>query len=1344
MKISKIDHTRATISVREKAVSGVIYDAPSKNQCAERNLREHIASCNEKAMFLYNVIDPKTDYLDKKDPKKCDYNNLIKYTNAAFKAALYMAKAEEKSSRIGYEVRFIRQIYSRKVKVGRDLVEGEKLNLSLALTDDDITTILLRGLRRTLRRNFNISENETVSSLDIVKEVMNAIFVIGNPDSLSEKKLSIFFDILDEDYRKQGRMAQIENSIKKQNVKASVKEVDGSYLLMPSGAEHKKKHYVFDFMKQYASADNLLKAELSVHIQKLILLYLYGEQGYETMEMEACFEDRSIFSFSIKERLESIANLTECNSADKRLLSEDKQKPEEKRVSSSQKAEIVKSIKSRSEEIRLHEESLRYDIERAMSDHFHEAANYLVANIKKSILGAISSTKASESADIYWLDYIDMTVEKLLIDNNKKHKTYRFERGYLCKHIYKEWTQYMASKFTDLGKAVYHFAIPDLSGVERGEIVSIRDVLPEFRNGISGFEYERIKANESLEREIAEYVAFAVNNFANAVSSPEERSKAKHEDVLSLRTAQETRKQDKQIVLRSDATRRILQFFGGQSAFTKEQELYPGIFTKEALYVSMRNEIASVRNTTFHYTAQFNETIKHDVAKIFFEKELREFGRSLRDKYYSNNVHRFFSIDDIDDLMRTIYADKKVRAAQVPAFNNIISRANIAKLLTGRFVDKDSFYAIQNVEDANAPEMYWSALFFVLKELYYYDFLQEQSGNENVKKRFLDALERRKDTAFKKKNQKENNALRDFEKKVNAIGRDKSFGEICQGLMVEYMLQNNEGQIVQTQSLQNMDNKKLLEQQSYKHYRTLLYELLRDAFMEYVKEKWNILSYPVWRNANLTKEAFGVDFSVSMYDHLEDTFNRTPEVASWYITAHFMNPKYLNYLIGGFRNYIQFTSDIERRAASLQNRLNIKAGDRIRRYEQILEMLEFVIHYCGKTTELVSDYFSEEEYARYLAHFVAFDNVSAYQDSLSALHAFCNQEINVNGEQTIAGIYSAGGRIIPNRHIFLSQMYGNEAILAGCIDRITMDEIRKMYETKGKLANVFKYGKCVNEYDQKTLKEFQNMRNRIELVDLRTYTEILNDMQGQLISWSYLRERDLMYYQLGYYYTKLFWTDIIGENDDRRSLNGTDVHVINGAMLYQILSLYSVNLPVIVNSETVKVHKNDGTIGSAIGTFMKEFKSGASYYLEGLQLFENTDEHAAIVLSRDYIDHFKYFALTDRSMMDLYSEVYDRFFRHDAKLKKSVSYTLTNIMARYFVNIPTSMVLTTKDIKKNDKQMVQHKATSIVVSEKGLSSTALSYKIYNTKEKKEQQVLVAARTNVFLKQLQSLIEYKKC
>lgn len=173
-----------------------------------------------------------------------------------------------------------------------------------------------------------------------------------------------------------------------------------------------------------------------------------------------------------------------------------------------------------------------------MSVKYRAAVKYLVSKVKKTVLGEIKEKKDCSCADLYWIDYIDNTVKKLLLDSRNKGM-YRYEISFLSNHIWKEWTQYISGKYIELGKGVYHFAIPDLSGALEGKPVSVCEVKPEYRKGISGFDYERIKAEESLDREMEEYVLFAVNNFARAAAPENEREKPGHEDVLIMKTSDE-------------------------------------------------------------------------------------------------------------------------------------------------------------------------------------------------------------------------------------------------------------------------------------------------------------------------------------------------------------------------------------------------------------------------------------------------------------------------------------------------------------------------------------------------------------------------------------------------------------------------------------------------------------------------------------------------------------------------------------------------------------------------------------------------------------------------------------
>lgn len=1352
MKISKIKNSRSGISVTENkneeqlSRQSLLYYAPVKDgkiRLESKDLEQHVTECNEKAQKLYNVITPEINFYRDENRQKM-VENLAKNFNAVINNALRSIRnpKEKKEQRVEKEVAFILNLSKKSIKMKKDVFvkstdlivkfpENNKYNKKNdkgtgskeAYIQKMISDLVLRKLKKTLRKEVKLENGCRMQMTEITISLMSAICLYGNAEFFDPAILKAFFEKVDSDYTKYKYVEQIVKSIESQSVKLKVVEKDGRHLLISANADHRKKKYVFEFMRMYAAADEKEKRELMEHIQDLIGLYLCGKAGYENAENR--FSDMTESHNCICGKIEEIFNgLEELEN-----LSQQKK------------------------------EKLKNTTVKVMALNYRAAVNYLADEVRKTVLGEIREKKVRSCADLYWIEYIDSTVEKLLLKSRNKER-YRYEIGFLSKHIWKEWTQYISGKYIEMGKGVYHFAIPDLSGALEGGSVSICEVKPEYKNGVSGFDYERIRAEESLEREMEKYVLFAVNNFARAVTPEEEREKSGHEDVLLMKTLSEIEesqtKEERQkkhdnnvknaITLYADADRRILQFFGGQSRFREKEDSLVNLYSGEDLYKEIRKELYAIRNITFHYTtkADKDQTQKHDLAEYLFEEEFSDITELFREKYYANNVWKYYDAEVINTIMENIYCGRKYRAAQVPAFKNIISRPELPQVMNG-FVKGNSLRRLMNCPDRDVINKYWSALFFVLKELYYYDFLQDQKKPEdNVKERFFRAIEK---LSGQENDDEKQRAWESFENRIDQIGRDRSFGAICQGLMIEYMLQNSDISMVQTETVNGKANNK---KQIYKHYRTLLYNCISEAFIEYLREKWEELRTPVLTVKEWSKEEFcradGLKH-LSLFDHLKETFNDAESGSSWYMAAHFINQKYLNHLLGSIRNYLQFTEDIEDRAISLGDRVDNKREEKNLRYRNTLEILEFVAQFCERTTNVMEDYFeSNQEYAEYLSGFVDYNTTKKETDIEKALYSFCKQKFKVDGKEYMAGIYYDGENLIPNRNIIRANMYGNTSCLKPCMDRITLKEIRTMYADQNKLDLVLKEGVCHTEEEQKAYREYQNEKNRIELFDVCTYTQILNDMQARLIGWSYMRERDLMYYQLGYYYTKLFWTDSISEEDARRRLVGNLVNVEDGAILYQILAFNSYNLPIIANkNNTVTLLKDEGSIGGkAITAFFKNYENAEMIYEEALDLFENMDEHAAIINTRNYIEHFKYFIKSDRSMMDLYSEVYDRFFRHDHNRKKNVPDSLKNVLADNFMIVDISMELGSKKVGEKKKGFREHKAARIEFTDSGIRSTDMIYTIKpDIKDnKKDEKVLVPARSEVFLKQFRKILEYR--
>ena len=66
------------------------------------------------------------------------------------------------------------------------------------------------------------------------------------------------------------------------------------------------------------------------------------------------------------------------------------------------------------------------------------------------------------------------------------------------------------------------------------------------------------------------------------------------------------------------------------------------------------------------------------------------------------------------------------------------------------------------------------------------------------------------------------------------------------------------------------------------------------------------------------------------------------------------------------------------------------------------------------------------------------------------------------------------------------------------------------------------------------------------------YGEIINELLGQLVNWSFLRERDLLYFQLGFHYSCL--NNETEKPEGYIRLTSQTGHEIKNVILYQILA----------------------------------------------------------------------------------------------------------------------------------------------------------------------------------------------
>ena len=181
--------------------------------------------------------------------------------------------------------------------------------------------------------------------------------------------------------------------------------------------------------------------------------------------------------------------------------------------------------------------------------------------------------------------------------------------------------------------------------------------------------------------------------------------------------------------------------------------------------------------------------------------------------------------------------------------------------------------------------------------------------------------------------------------------------------------------------------------------------------------------------------------------------------------------------------------------------------------------------------------------------------------------------------------------------------------------------------------------------------------------------------------------------------------------------------------------------------------KHANSVGAKFDIFEKKYCNRDGTVIEnGLCLFENIKLHDDLAEFRDYLAHFKYFAKLDKSILELYSKVYDSFFSYNIKLKKSVSYVFTNILLSYFINAKLSFSLCgISDYKPSRNKIVQRRSANISIE--SVQTDYFTYKLRSivknkngvesieNDDRKCEVVNIAARDKEFVNEVCKVINY---
>lgn len=1109
------------------------------------------------------------------------------------------------------------------------------------------------------------------------------------------KDISIQRDFIDavlEDIYRVRVQKQAYTSIKNQNMPVQPQR-DGEeavFGMTVSGQKNKQKsgeQKAFNlFLSDYANLNAAVRADMRIRLRRLLVLYFYGENEARRVDCAGSeWKDHA-------ERGDVEAYFIPAAQWDK-----SKNKAENKTRQEENKAEF------RSKNIECYRKAMAV-IEKEDAGEFYFADTDL---------------------NRFFIHRIESSVEKLY-DHIRGNQDFKFRLGYISEKVWKDLINYLSVKYIAIGKAVYQYAMEGLNKAGVGDL-KMGEITPEYIAGISSFDYELIKAEETFQRETAVYVTFADRHMTNATLV---EGHDLFDDEISKNLSD---------CLKGDVLRNILQFFGGKSKwedfdFTEyggEQELFKGL----------RNALYSLRNESFHFVTENKDTTDRYKALIgaMFERESDRIAEIYRDKFYDNNLHLFYEDSDLERLLKKLYSGTVERNSQVPAFNNVFIRKHFVGYLENELrIDMKRLTKDEQLKFSNA-------LYYMFKEMYYNLFLADR----NV----LDSFVKTTQIITADKMDKSNNdyfAEQDFAGRIMMLKNAEekySLAEICQLIMTEYNQQNS-GNMKRKSA-----DRSARDKNGYSHFKMLLYKNLKDTFTKYVNNNYPFIKAYKLRTAFLGKEDFlpGFAGAVKPYGAVAAKVKDSAELQKWYVLGRLLTPKQANQLLGSLHSYRQYVWNVKRRSTETEcplrnvNLYNAIGGENL---SDIDAVLDICVKLSGTVSNQWDDYFEDKEaYAAYIAQYVNYKATD-----FQALSDFCERGVQT-GEKL--GLYADAGNPIPERNIILSKLFGENRILSEVVKKVDYNTILYYYGTKNKIKD-YQTNSSFDEKQQTEIKKFQEYRNRVQLKDLVDYGDLLNELQGQLINWCYLRERDLMYFQLGFHYLCVNNQSAKPAGYKTLTVKGKDGNStrIENVILSQICALYINGIPLYYpNSKREgewKILKGKVMTGTKIRSFVNEytqsFQNECDYYSDeqmcytaGLELFENLQEHDNITVLRNAIDHFHYFAGTYQgSILSMYSEVFDRFFSYDSKYRKNVPNILYNILLKYWVNAKFFFSEGEKEIGKDDNVITKKRADIRIVKE-GIESEKFTYKIKESGVDYEKEF--AARNREYLETVVRILNY---
>ena len=638
------------------------------------------------------------------------------------------------------------------------------------LDKETVDTAVKRFLKKSLK---------TSRASGLMKKLLNP-----DEELTSEEKLTLL-DLLIKDYNRVKVRDTINKSITHQNMVVqpdrkgvltlSKSPSDGSDIRPVAGTKAREKAGLEKFLNQYASLDSSERTELLRKLRRIVDLYFYGEESVDigSFNVWADHESRKLCEDLFIDLAESDSTGTI------------KGKIQRKNI------ERYRYCKEKIAE----NPGLYFDDEPEVPVNMfwvHHIENvveqiYLCfgREVKNSAAGNQPVPESKEKNSAAGNQPAPKSKENI----RNRPDLYKLKKGYLSEKVWKYLLNYLSVKYIAIGKAVYNFALAEPSDDQDNR--NIGELPEEVLKGITSFDYELIKAEETLQRETAVYTAFAINHFWNATADITEGS-----DLFDGNTKP----------LKTHLGRRILQYFGGISRWPEELGFNQD-GKAEALWGDIRSALFAMRNESFHFKTRKKDSSTSDTITELFGYDCRTAARLKIEKLYSNNLPMFYKTDAIERTLHDLYDTASDRATQVPSFNKVFVRSTFPKELNKAVGKVPGF-------DPDTMMKWQSAVYYVLREIYYNKFVNASDSKEL----FLNAVEN-----IESENRR---AADDFRKKVEDI-KGYSFPEICQIIMTEQNQQNQGNQRKKTSKNENDNPSK------FRHYKLLLHMCIREAFNQF-------------------------------------------------------------------------------------------------------------------------------------------------------------------------------------------------------------------------------------------------------------------------------------------------------------------------------------------------------------------------------------------------------------------------------------------------------------------------------------------------------------------------------